>query len=78
MRTIQYNFKSVDRFLPNVEAAPYVLYVVFFTLVHAYLLSKLGYMTRQNILVTVVLLMWSANFYMAKSRRVWPPLILRV
>ena len=30
-------FKSVDRFLPNGEAAPYVLYVVFFTLVHAYL-----------------------------------------
>ena len=37
---MQYNFKSVDSFLPNGEAdtkAPYVLYVVFFTLVHAYL-----------------------------------------
>ena len=37
---LQYNFKSVNSFLPNVEAdtkAPYVSYVVFFTLVHAYL-----------------------------------------
>ena len=37
---LQYNLKSVNSFLPNGEAdtkAPYVLYVVFFTLVHAYL-----------------------------------------
>lgn len=37
---IKYNFKSVDSFLPNGEAdttAPYVLYVLSFTLVHAYL-----------------------------------------
>ena len=37
---IQYNFKSVDSYLPNGEAhitASYVLYVVSFTMVHAYL-----------------------------------------
>ena len=40
IEVIKYKFNSVDRFMPNVEAdtnAPYVLYVVFFTLVHAYL-----------------------------------------
>ena len=37
---IQYKVQSVDSFLPVIEAdikAPYILYVVFFTLVHAYL-----------------------------------------
>ena len=33
----QFKFKSVDRLLPNVEPDTYVSYVVFFTLVHAYL-----------------------------------------
>ena len=40
IETIKYNFKSINRFLPNGEVdtkEPYVLYVVFFTLVHAYL-----------------------------------------
>ena len=40
IQVIKYNFNSVDHFLPKYEVdtkAPYVLYVVFFTLVHAYL-----------------------------------------
>ena len=40
IEVIQYNFNSAGSFLPNGEAdtkAPYVFYVVFFTLVHAYL-----------------------------------------
>ena len=44
IETIKYNFKSINRFLPNGEVdtkepyvLSYVLYVVFFTLVHAYL-----------------------------------------
>ena len=40
IQVIKYNFNSVDHFLPKYEVdtkAPYVLYVIFFTLVHAYL-----------------------------------------
>ena len=40
IEVIQYNFNTAGSFLPNGEAdtkAPYVFYVVFFTLVHAYL-----------------------------------------
>ena len=40
IQVIEYNFNSVDHFLPKFEVgtnAAYVLYVIFFTLVHAYL-----------------------------------------
>ena len=40
IEVLQYDFRSVDDLLPNSEVrtrAPYCVYVVFFTLVHAYL-----------------------------------------